>query len=229
MIATLPLPAGTREIQARRIVLALDAEPAGLPPGAGVVADTLRARLVALAESADPGAPGHPRRVGELSRRIAERAGWSPDAAATLGTAAALHDIGKLAIPPFILEHRGVLPPRERAYVALHTRYAERIFAGVVAGDLRLAREVAMRHHERWNGSGYPDGWSGPAIPASARIVAIADVYDAISNDRPYRRALPPDQVRRTLQRGRAVHFDATLVDVLIELLEDGSAPSEPS
>jgi putative two-component system response regulator len=133
--------------------------------------------------------PAHSRRVGRTAVRIASRMGLDAEYLEQLREAAALHDIGKLALPHGMLEKPGPLSEEERLLMQAHTRAGARILAGNEEPMLRMAADVALAHHERWDGSGYPQGLAGAEIPLAARIVSVADVFDALTHDRCYKEA----------------------------------------
>jgi len=135
-----------------------------------------------------------------------------------------MHDTGKIGIPGAILRKPGKLDAEEWTVMQTHTTIGYRILSQSDAPVFRLAAEVALRHHEKWDGSGYPDGLAGTAIPESARIVAIADVFDALTTKRPYKEAWPIERAVATIQEGAGTHFEPRLValfeTVLPEILD---------
>jgi putative two-component system response regulator len=154
----------------------------------------------------------HVRRTGLLSEVLAKAAGWSVEEAENIRMAAAMHDVGKMAIPDAILRKPGELTAEEFEIMKTHTTIGARLLAGSDSPLLQMAAEIALNHHERWDGSGYPHGTAGDAIPESARILAIVDVYDGLSHDRAYRAALPEEEVLALMQQGAATHFDPALL-----------------
>jgi len=123
-----------------------------------------------------------------------------------------LHDIGKIGIPDAILRKPGKLTPEEFEVMKTHTRIGADILAGSNVPLLQMAREIALNHHERWDGQGYPRGLAGKAIPESARITAIVDVYDALTHDRVYRPAMAEPEVLAIMQQGTGTQFDPLLM-----------------
>lgn len=151
-------------------------------------------------------------RMATFARELAHAAGWSATDCHTLELAAPMHDMGKLGIPGGILRKPAKLDAAEWDIMKTHARIGHDILSQSDAPVFKLAAEVALRHHEKWDGSGYPDGLRGLAIPMSARVVAIADVFDALSMRRPYKDAWPMDRVVENLHEGSGAHFDPDLV-----------------
>lgn len=158
-------------------------------------------------------------RMAAYSRALAEAAGWSEPACMQLEMAAPMHDIGKLAIPDNILHKPGKLDAAEWAVMQTHSEVGFRILSKSAAPLLRMAATIARYHHERWDGTGYPAGLAGEEIPEMARIVAIADVYDALTMPRPYKEAWPMERVVQTLQDSAGNHFEPRLVALFLGIL----------
>jgi CHASE1-domain containing sensor protein len=169
-------------------------------------------RLVSAAQWSDEETGMHIRRTGMLCEVLARAAGWFGDEVDSIRQAAPMHDIGKIGIPDAILQKPGTLTPEEYAVMKTHTRIGADILSGSQSPMLQMARDIALSHHERWDGKGYPRGLSGKGIPEAARIVAIVDVYDALSHDRVYRPALPEAEVLTIMQQGAGTHFDPLLM-----------------
>ena len=161
----------------------------------------------------------HAERIGTYSAVLAEKLGWDIEAADNMRLAAPMHDIGKIGIPDSILRKRGPLTPEEFEVMKQHTVIGGRILDGSDVSLIQLARNIALHHHEKWDGSGYPFGLSGADIPECGRIVGIVDVYDALVNDRVYRRALKEKEAIQIMKRGRGKHFDPKIFDVFLGLL----------
>ncbi len=151
-------------------------------------------------------------RMAAYARALAAAIGWSQADCDLLELAAPMHDTGKIGIPDAVLRKPGKLDPDEWALMQTHCAIGFEILSGSDAPVFRLAAEIARHHHERWDGSGYPEGLAGTAIPESARIVAVADVFDALTMKRPYKDAWPLEQVMATLRAGGGSHFDPSLV-----------------
>jgi putative two-component system response regulator len=175
-------------------------------------------RLVRAAEFRDDATGQHAQRVGLVARRLAERAGLSQPEAELVFRAAPLHDIGKIGIPDSVLLKPGILSPEEFEIMKRHTLVGAEILSGGRTPLMRTAAEIALCHHERWDGGGYPGGLQGAAIPLSARLVALADVFDALTHERPYREAWPLDDVLREMRRQAGMHFDPLLLEHFLEL-----------
>ncbi|CAB4914587.1 unannotated protein [freshwater metagenome] len=156
-----------------------------------------------------------------LAERLAERLGVPEDQLAFLPLAAAMHDIGKIGISDSILEKPGPLTADERTVMERHTTIGHDILSGSGSELLELAAEIALTHHERWDGSGYPNGLSRDGIPLPGRIAAVADVFDALTADRVYRGAFSEDEALRMMREGRGSHFDPDVLDTLFELVDE--------
>lgn len=158
----------------------------------------------------------HIRRIGQFSRKLAELAGCPPDFSEAIGEAAILHDIGKLAIPDAILKKAGPLTPDEFEIMKTHPVLGGQILGTATDPLLRMARTVAMHHHERWNGAGYPHGLAGEACPLEARIVGIVDVYDALNERRVYKEPWPLNQVIDYFRDNSGLAFDPNLTALFL-------------
>src|SRR5437764_6985812 len=181
-------------------------------------AETVR-RLSMAVEFRDEDTGAHIERIGRFSRLLAEQIGMEKEFCERLFHAAPLHDVGKVAIPDAILLKPGPLTPDERAIVETHAEEGYRLAAGSSSAILEMAATIALSHQEKWDGSGYPRGLAGEAIPIEGRIVAIADVFDALTSDRVYRKAFPVDEAMRILREQRGKHFDPVLLDAFMEAL----------
>ena len=175
-------------------------------------------RLVWAAECRDEATGDHIRRMGLYSGALAEALGWAPQEAEDMRLAATMHDIGKIGVADGILLRAERLTSEEFSVLKRHTEMGARILEGSDIPMLQMARDIALCHHERWDGSGYSQGLTGEEIPESARIVAILDVYDALSHSRVYRPAHPEDEVTAIMADGRGKHFDPRIFDVFLEV-----------
>ena len=173
-------------------------------------------RLARAAEFRDPETGGHIMRMARYSALIARDLGTDTQWQELLLHAAPMHDVGKLATPDHILLKPGRLDPEEMAIMRQHAAIGGQILAGSDSPLIRLAEEIAYGHHEKYDGSGYPRGLAGEQIPLSARIVAVADVFDALSSERPYKPAWPLEQARQFLQQNRGSHFCPLCIDAFL-------------
>lgn len=174
--------------------------------------------LGSAAEYRDDMTGQHTQRVGRLSGVIAERLGLPGEEVDMIRLAAPLHDIGKIGIPDEILLKPGRFEPHEFERMKAHTSIGSSILERGSFAILQLARLIAQSHHEKWDGSGYPQGLAGEAIPLAARIVALADFYDALTHDRPYKRAWTQDETLAEVKEQRGKHFDPQVVDAFFQL-----------
>ena len=158
-------------------------------------------------------------RMAAYSSALAQAAGWSAPACTQLEMAAPMHDIGKIAIPDAILHKPGKLDSAEWTVMQTHSEVGYRILSKSAAPLLRMAATIARYHHERWDGRGYPAGLAGEDIPEMARIVAIADVFDALTMPRPYKEAWPLERVVQTLRESAGNHFEPRLVELFLGIL----------
>ena len=174
------------------------------------------ARLAAAAELRDDATGRHTRRVGELSVSIAEDLGLPGDQVSLLRLAAPLHDIGKIAIPDAVLSKPGKLTADEFEQVKTHTTVGAKMLTGSAHDLLAMAEQIALTHHEHWDGSGYPHGLAGEAIPIAGRIVAVADVFDALTHERPYKTAWSPDDAITEMRTQSGRHFDPQVLEAFL-------------
>jgi methanogenic corrinoid protein MtbC1 len=181
--------------------------------------ETVR-RLSMAVEFRDEDTGAHIERIGRLSTLLAEQIGMDPDFCERLSHAAPLHDVGKVAIPDSILLKPGPLTPEERAIVETHAEEGHRLLRGSSSSILVLATTIALSHQEKWDGTGYPRGLAGESIPIEGRIVAIADVFDALTSDRVYRKAFSVQEAVQMMREQRGRHFDPVLLDAFMEVLE---------
>ncbi|SFV11061.1 HD domain-containing phosphohydrolase [Pseudoduganella namucuonensis] len=189
--------------------------------------------MVSLAEFRDENTGNHVRRTSEFVRLLACELARLPDYAdeltpatiALMAKSAPLHDIGKIAIPDHILLKPGKFEPHEWTVMQTHAQRGHDILAragrqmGTRGKFLALAMEIAGGHHEKWDGSGYPRGLAGEAIPLAARLMAVADVFDALMARRPYKEPMTAAQAAEFIVRGRGAHFDPAVVDAFLRVL----------
>lgn len=178
-------------------------------------------RLVTAAEHRDAETGAHIRRIGLFSEVIARARGWDDERADEIRLAAPMHDVGKIGIPDRILLKPGSLTSQEFSVIERHTTMGATILAGSRVPLLRLACQIALTHHERWDGSGYPRGLTREEIPEAGRIVAVADVYDALVHARIYRPALPEDHALQIMRGARGHHFDPDIFDTFLRVLPE--------
>jgi PAS domain S-box-containing protein len=163
----------------------------------------------------------HAGRMARTSAYLASQLGLGDEQILLLRTAAPMHDVGNVAVPAEILHKPGPLTPEERERMERHTEVGHRILSESESELLQMAARIALTHHERFDGSGYPQGLQGEEIPIEGRIVAVADVFNALLSDRPYRPALNIDEAIKVIRDGRGTRFDPEVVDVLIEHSND--------
>jgi putative two-component system response regulator len=178
-------------------------------------------RLARAAEFRDPETGGHIQRMAHYSRLIAAKLGWDEHAQEMLLQAAPMHDVGKLGTPDMILLKPGKLTAEEFDIMKQHAAIGWEILKDSSSPVLELAAEIALTHHEKFDGSGYPNGRTGSEIALSGRIVAVADVFDALMSTRPYKPAWELEKALDLLQQGSGTHFDADCVTAFMESLDD--------
>jgi putative two-component system response regulator len=170
-------------------------------------------RLARAAEFRYPETGAHILRMAHYSVLIARRVGMSQEEQEIMLAAAPMHDVGKLGTPDHILLKRGKLSPEELQIMRCHAQIGHEILKDSSSPVLMMAAQIALSHHERFDGTGYPHRLAGTQIPLVGRIVAVADVFDALTSRRPYKPAWPLEQARDFLQEGRGTHFDPQCVD----------------
>jgi putative two-component system response regulator len=167
--------------------------------------------------------------MAAVSRIVAEGLGLSDEACRTLYVAAPLHDVGKIGLPDSILLKPGRLTPEERQVMERHAVVGHDILAGSSSELIQRAAEIALHHHEQWDGSGYPHRLAGDAIPLWARIAAVADVCDALASERPYKGAWPLDEVRSYFIEKAGSQFDPVCVEAVVRRWTDVAALYSPA
>lgn len=180
-------------------------------------------RLARAAEYRDVDTGHHTQRVGRRAGLLGRAMGLPEEECKMLELAGPLHDIGKIGIPDTILLKPGKLSTHEFEVMKTHTTIGAKMLAASKIPVLMKAEEIALTHHERWDGSGYPTGLAGEDIPLSGRILAVVDVFDALSNDRPYRKAWPRETVIDHLQKGSGVHFDSNILESFVDMIRPGT------
>jgi len=176
--------------------------------------------LAAAVDAKDHYTYGHSRKVNTYAVVLAEAVGLPSDEVSRISTAALLHDIGKIGVPDHILNKEGALDADEWDAIKSHPRLGANIVGNVP--DLAPCVGHILYHHERWDGSGYPEGLRGKSIPLGARILSIADAFAAMASARPYRDALPDEVALQRLKEGAGTQFDAELVELFVEEVESG-------
>jgi cyclic di-GMP phosphodiesterase len=186
-------------------------------------------RLARAIEMHDPETGRHVHRMAALAAFLGSRVGLDGERVLLLRTAAPMHDVGKIATPDGVLRKRGKLTADERTRMEAHTTVGHEILSDSESELLMLAAQVALTHHEWYDGSGYPRGLSGEEIPIEGRIVAVADVLDALLSDRPYRPAMSVEEAIRLIRAESGTHFDPQVVDALLANLPEALALRGPS
>ena len=184
----------------------------------------------ALAEAIDAKdsyTSGHSSRVAEYAREISRRFGYTAHQQEEIYKMALLHDIGKIGIPDTVINNTGKLNNEEYEKIKNHSRVGARILGRIE--EMPRLLEGARWHHEWYDGSGYPDHLAGEAIPEHARIIAVADAYDAMSHDRRYRCRMPASDIRKEIENGKGVQFDPGFADIMLSMMDDGFTPVSQS
>jgi putative two-component system response regulator len=200
--------------------------------------DTIR-RLTIAAEYKDHDTAGHIERIGRYSEIVGHAMHLAPGTVDLLRHAAPMHDVGKLGIPDNILLKAGPLTDEERQVMNTHTTIGAQILQGSTSPVIKMGELVALAHHEKWNGGGYPHGLSGEDIPIEARICSVVDFFDALTFDRPYRKAVPNGKVIEMIREESGTSFDPDIVDIFLDVRPnieeiqaeylDGRAPHQGS
>lgn len=175
-------------------------------------------RLAQVVEFRDDETGQHTKRVGTVSALIAQGLGLTADQIRWIAQAGRLHDIGKVGISDLMLLKEGRLTDEELAVMKTHATIGADLFEGARSEMIQMARRIAASHHEWWNGNGYPEGLVGEQIPIEARIIAVADVFDALTHDRPYKKAWPLEDAIAEIRRQSGHQFDPRIVDAFLQL-----------
>ncbi|MBE0510602.1 MAG: response regulator [Chromatiales bacterium] len=176
-------------------------------------------RLGKAAEYRDEETGNHILRMSHICALLAWEIGWDDAQCDLILNASPMHDIGKIGIPDAVLQKPGKLEPHEWAIMKTHAAIGAKLLDGDDSDLMRMAREIAISHHEKWDGSGYPHGLSGEAIPMAGRIAALADVFDALTSVRPYKKAWTIDAAVDLIKENSGKHFDPELVEVFLAQL----------
>ncbi len=178
-------------------------------------------RLSIASEYRDEETGAHIHRISHYTKLLATRVGLDEEYIERIRLASPLHDVGKIATPDAILRKPGKHTPEEWEIMKGHAESGYRILSGSGFPVLDMAAEIALTHHEKWDGSGYPRGLKGDKIPISGRLTAVADVFDALSTERIYKPAFPLEKCLAIIREGRGAHLDPEIVDVFLESLDD--------
>jgi diguanylate cyclase (GGDEF)-like protein/PAS domain S-box-containing protein len=178
-------------------------------------------RLALAIETHDHDTGLHVARMASIAAFLGAKLGFNEAQVLLLRAASPMHDVGKIATPDVILRKPGSLTPEERAVMERHTTFGYQILSNSKSELLQMAAAIALTHHERWDGDGYPRGLEGEQIPLEGRVAAVADVFDALLSDRSYRTAMSADRAIAIVKEGRGTHFDPQIVDILLEHLPE--------
>jgi response regulator RpfG family c-di-GMP phosphodiesterase len=177
-------------------------------------------RLAHATESRDQETGMHLERISRMCERVGLAMGMTPTEAETLRNASLLHDVGKIGVPDAILLRPGALSDEDRELMRRHTTIGAEIVSGSTSPVMQMAEQIALSHHERWDGTGYPQGLAGEAIPLPGRICAVCDVFDALLSERPYKEPWPYEEALEELRRERGHHFDPAVVDAFLSIVD---------
>jgi putative two-component system response regulator len=175
--------------------------------------------LANVIEARDPYTRGHVERVRDYAMALARALDWSPEALAVLEFGSILHDIGKIVVPLDVLKKAAPLTAGEQAIMHQHVEAGAHMLQGIT--HLQAAVPFILYHHEHWDGSGYPFGYSRESIPMEGRLLAIVDAYDAMTSSRPYRTGLPKEVALNEIRQGLDRHFDPAMAEVFLEISGD--------
>lgn len=182
--------------------------------------DTIH-RLVLASEYKDNETGNHINRMSRYCAKVAEKLNFSKEEVEHIRFATPMHDVGKIGIPDRIILKNGRLTRKEFEIVKKHTIIGAEILQNSKARILKLARDIALYHHEKWDGTGYPEGLKGEAIPVHARIVALCDIFDALTSKRPYKSSYPVDVSCEIIKKGKGTHFDPALTDIFLSSIDE--------
>lgn len=176
-------------------------------------------RLSRAVEYRDSETGMHTSRMSQYANYVASAVGLNPAECEIISTACSLHDVGKIGIPDSILQKPGKLTPEEWEIMKTHTTIGSELLSGSQSKFLKLGEKIALTHHEKWDGSGYPNGLKGEAIPLEGRICGLCDVFDALTSKRPYKEAWPVDKALEEIRKESGAHFDPHIVDCFLKIL----------
>jgi len=178
-------------------------------------------RLVMATGYRDVETGAHIRRIGLYAAALTKQLGWDNDLIDQIRLSGPMHDVGKIGVPDHILRKPARLTRQEFEAVKAHTKIGASILGGSDIPLLQTARDIASGHHERWDGTGYPKGLAGEAVPECARVVAIADVYDALVNERVYKPPLPEEEAIALMLKGKGKHFDPRIFECFLDIASE--------
>lgn len=181
--------------------------------------DEICYRLTAACEYRDEETSSHNRRLGLYAAVMARELGWKQKKVDEIRISATMHDIGKIGVPDHILFKQEKLSPEEFVIIKTHTSIGAKILSNSDLSLLQLAETIALSHHEKWDGTGYPAGLKGKDIPESARLSSIVDVYDALVHDRIYRAAIPEEKALEIMEKDMGSHFDPDMFEIFLKVL----------
>ncbi len=184
-------------------------------------------QFVKACEYRDHDMHGHIERIGEYSAILFQKLGYTTEECNIMRLAATLHDVGKISIPDAILKKPGILTPEERLIMQEHAACGHEMLTGAESPMLKMGAIIALMHHEKWDGTGYPNKLAGKNIPIEGRIVAIVDVFDALCSRRCYKESWPMEKVYETIEQDSGKHFDPELVKILQESRQEFEAVRE--
>jgi putative two-component system response regulator len=217
-----PMRADDLRVRVRRLLRRAEGHEslaAGSVAGGGISDEVLFEVLARVSRLRDDTTGSHVRRMALYAVEIARQLGQPSDYLDALRLAAPLHDIGKIGVPDRILNKRGALDPEEMSVMRRHAAYGAAVLRGSGSKVLEMARQIALSHHEKFDGSGYPQGLRGEAIPLEARIVSVADVFDALTTRRPYKEPWPVAVATDHIRRESGAHFDPQVIDAFVAVL----------
>jgi putative two-component system response regulator len=196
-----------------------------MPSGPGelerLLLDTIKA-IAATIDARDGYTHRHSERVATLTAQLARELGLSEAERETAELSALLHDVGKIAVPDSILNKPGRLTPEEFAEMRKHPVHGARILGNIQSATVKAVLPGVQYHHEKWDGTGYPEGLSGEAIPFLGRLLGVADFYDALTSARSYRGALSAEETIGLIAKGAGTHFDPTVAAAIVRIFERG-------